>query len=292
MLSRPVLFLFGFLCGCGVILREAFADTPLSGDLTAEMKELSPSSDLANECADGQACDCVSCRSSKENLLDESDWSDEDAYRFYGSKLLGTTIATFRTTASSPNTAPHTSSSTGSVGTAAYVGGVSFNRPYGAIRLECEGALREIYDAPPTPDSQQSIHVRAADNWSVLANAWRDVALTERLGMYAGGGVGGGGFRLTETAANGAVAYWQPSLFAWQAGGGATWQYNSLVTLDASYRFLAFGTATSMLMQPNGIPAGLVSSTMTANEILLMIRVNEPWRLAEHVWNARLWLPE
>jgi opacity protein-like surface antigen len=292
MFSHPVLFLFGFLCGCGVILEEAFAGTPLSGDLTAEMKELSPSSDLANECADGQACDCESCRSSKENLLDDSEWSDEDAYRFYGSKLLGTTIATFRTTASAPNTAPHASSSTGSVGTAAYAGGVRFNRPYGAIRLECEGALREIYDAPPTPDSQQSIHVRAADNWSVLANAWRDVALTERLGMYAGGGVGGGGFRLTETAANGAVAYWQPSLFAWQAGGGATWQYNSLVTLDASYRFLAFGTATSTLIQPNGMPAGLVSSTMTANEILLMIRVNEPWRLAEHVWNARLWLPE
>ena len=292
MFSQPNIFLFVFLCGCGVILGEASADTLLSGDLTAEMKELSPSIDAVKECADGQACDCALCRSSEEKLLDDSDWSEEDAYRLYGSKLLGTTIATFRTTASAPNTAAHTSSSTGSVATAAYAGGVRFNRPYGAIRLECEGTLRDIYDAPATPDSPQSIHVRAADNWSVLANAWRDVAITERFGVYAGGGVGGGGFRLTETAANGAVAYWQPSLFAWQAGGGATWQYNSLVTLDASYRFVAFGTATSTLMQPNGIPAGLVSSTMTANEILLMIRVNEPWQLAEHVWNARLWLPE
>lgn len=291
MVSRSRLFAFGFLCGCVVTLGEVCADAPSSGEPRAETKESTQNSPVASACADGQFCDCVSCRSSG-NWLNEYDGSDEKSYRVYGSKLLGTTISTFRTTASTPHTAPHTSSSTGSVGTAAYAGGVSFDRPYGAMRLECEGALREIYDAPTTSDSSQTIHVRAADNWSVLANAWRDVALSERVGVYAGGGVGGGGFRLTETAANGAVAYWQPSLFAWQAGGGATWQYNSLVTLDASYRFLAFGSATSTLMQPNGIASGLVSSTMTANEILLMIRVNEPWRLAEHVWNASFWLPE
>jgi len=35
--------------------------------------------------------------------------------------------------------------------------------------------------------------VQPTDGWSVMANAWRDIFLTEQLGICAGGGIGGGG---------------------------------------------------------------------------------------------------
>ncbi len=37
---------------------------------------------------------------------------------------------------------------------------------------------------------------RQTENWSVLANVWRDFMITERIGCYGGGGIGGGGLTL------------------------------------------------------------------------------------------------
>ncbi len=38
---------------------------------------------------------------------------------------------------------------------------------------------------------------KSSDNWSTLANLWLDVAVSERLWLYGGGGLGAAGTHLT-----------------------------------------------------------------------------------------------
>ena len=217
--------------------------------------------------------------------------------RVYVSKILGTTFATVATSAAHSGSGPppawgRSSSSTASLFTAALAGGLSIPRPSGSLRLECEGALRDNFSSDANQTAGPAIRIQAADNWTVLGNVWRDLPLTSRLSVYAGGGVGGGGYRLTATAPDGSTASSQPTLLAWQAGGGAMLHYNSLIDLDISYRFLEFAQATSALSQPGIGGIGSVSSTMTAGEIFLMLRVHEPFQWAKHLRSRQFYLPE
>jgi opacity protein-like surface antigen len=152
--------------------------------------------------------------------------------------------------------------------------------------------LRDNFAATGFSTGGPAVNVRASDNWSLLANAWQDFPVTERLGVYAGGGVGGGGYRLTVTAPDGTAASAQPGVFTWQAGGGATLRYNSLIDLDMSYRFLSFNAASSTLTQPGVGGIGSVSSSMTASELFFMLRVYEPFQWAKHLRSRDFYLPE
>jgi opacity protein-like surface antigen len=230
-------------------------------------------------------------------LVSQDARGGDDASRFYVSKVLGTTFANIRISTVAPAHGPHAawaspSSANASLFTAALVGGVRTPWEYGATRLECEGALRDNFVATGFSASGPAVNVRASDNWSLLANAWQDFPVTERLGVYAGGGVGGGGYRLTVTAPDGTTASAQPSLFTWQAGGGATLRYNSLIDLDMSYRFLSFAQASSTLTQPGVGGIGSVSSSMTAGELFFMLRVYEPFQWAKHLRSRDFYLPE
>jgi len=65
--------------------------------------------------------------------------------------------------------------------------GVAFERQRGRLRLEVEGMGRDTYDAPftafPSPDEATLL----TNNWSVMTNAWRDLMLSDRFGVYGGG---------------------------------------------------------------------------------------------------------
>lgn len=232
-----------------------------------------------------------------------SDWpivTPADAgepWRFYASKILGLTQATLTTSATPLGPAPapawtQSSAATASLFTGAVAGGLWIPRPGGALRLECEAALRDTFDGSRQAASGAVVSVQADNTWSVFGNIWRDVSLTTRLGLYGGGGLGGGGYKLAIDSSDGFAAHAQIGQFGWQAGGGLIYRYNSLVTADIGYRFIGLGTGKSRLLDPAGNQVGTLSSTMTANELLLMLRVKDPFQGLKHIRSRSFYLPE
>jgi opacity protein-like surface antigen len=124
--------------------------------------------------------------------------------------------------------------------------GVEIARPAGAVRLELEG--RTLDDAFAAASQQE---------WSTLANLWRELSIAEHFGAYAGGGLGAGGFSVAE----------KTSGVAWQAGGGITWAFTDRVTVDVGYRLHGLEAT-----------AGRMAGDMTASEVLVSVRVFEPFR--------------
>jgi hypothetical protein len=65
--------------------------------------------------------------------------------------------------------------------------GVAFERQRGRLRLEVEGMARDTYDAPFTAFPSPGEATLLTNNWSVMTNAWRDLMLNYRFGVYGGG---------------------------------------------------------------------------------------------------------
>jgi opacity protein-like surface antigen len=68
--------------------------------------------------------------------------------------------------------------------------------------------------------------------------------------------------------------------FAWQAGTGTTYQITKRTTIDLGYRF--FETVPDSLPLTvngtGGLPAGSYASNFYASELLLSVRIYEPFR--------------
>ena len=210
--------------------------------------------------------------------------ADHPSRRFYITGIIGASFGTLQS--GGTNTAgefPNTGRANDSLLTAGGAVGTAFDRAGGLLRLEVEGRGRDALSGltnsfePPTPTYFYS--ARAADGWSVMANAWRDWYLTERLGFYGGGGIGAGGYRLTvdDTIVSG---YGHVGGFAWQAGTGTTYRITERTTIDLGYRF--FDTVSDGLpltaIGSGGFPAGSYASNFYASELLLSVRIYEPFR--------------
>jgi opacity protein-like surface antigen len=66
--------------------------------------------------------------------------------------------------------------------------------------------------------------------------------------------------------------------FAGQVGTGVTFKLTDQITLDLGYRF--FGTKSSSLpinLSPNDGSAGTYRSNLYANELLLSVRIYDPF---------------
>jgi len=133
--------------------------------------------------------------------------------------------------------------------------GVTIPRSFGDARLEFEGrsslAMSGAPDVPPTGES-----------WSVMANAWRDLPLTEHLGGYVGGGVGAVGIPV-EGGHRGGVAA--------QAGTGLTYAAHERMTFDLGYRFHVAAAA-------DGRPLPGKATALASSEMLLSVRIYDPFR--------------
>jgi opacity protein-like surface antigen len=226
-----------------------------------------------DEAFEGQAAGCC----------DELD-ADCPSRRFYITGIIGASFGTLQSGGlNTEGDFPNTGRATDSLLTAGAAVGMAFDRANGLLRLEVEGRGRDALQGstnsfePPTPSYFYS--VRAADGWSVMSNVWRDWYLTERLGFYGGGGIGAGGYRLTvnDTVVSG---YGHMGGFAWQAGTGTTYQLTKRTTIDLGYRF--FDTVSDSLplttIGSGGIPAGSYQSNFYASELLLSVRIYEPFR--------------
>jgi opacity protein-like surface antigen len=220
------------------------------------------------------------------SMFTECSLSDDVAQRrFYISGILG--ASWMRLASGGVNTAEGSFANTGTdnepLFTAGGALGVSFARSNGALRWEVEGRGRNNFSGttggfqPPSPTFAYGIQV--TDNWLLTTNLWRDFWLTDRMGVYGGGGIGGGGYQL---AVNDGVVDGAGSVtsLAWQAGGGVIYQVSQRVTLDLGYRYFGLGTGNTQLNTlAGGTPAGSYSSSLSANELLFSIRVYEPFAM-------------
>lgn len=181
--------------------------------------------------------------------------------RFYLSGMLGPSFATL-TSPSDPTVAGNDSLFAAGVAL-----GIAFERENGRLRLETEGMGRSVYVVPcsePSPCSDV-----LANNWSVMENLWRDFMITDRFGVYGGGGIGAGGYTYGEQFAGSTLYEPAGANFAWQFGGGLLWEIGSRLTFDVGYRYFqidAFGHPS------------LPSTLFTANELMFTLRLYEPFR--------------
>ena len=184
--------------------------------------------------------------------------------RFYISGMIGPSFANV----SSPSDATFASSDT--LFNAGGALGVAFEREHGRLRLEVEGMGRSTYDAPFASSLRPDANTVLTNNWSVMQNFWRDLMLTDRFGVYGGGGIGAGGYVLGETFA-GTTDYTSPAAnFAWQAGGGLLWQLSDRLTFDVGYRYFHINT----IQQANDV----VPNQFAASELMFSLRLYEPFR--------------
>jgi opacity protein-like surface antigen len=216
--------------------------------------------------------------------------------RFYITGIVGASFANLTSGGTPQSTFPNQDlSNFGSVNNTVFTSGgaagIAFDRPSGLLRVEFEGRQRDLLSGqtflrtnePTLGDVPYA--VRAADGWSAMANVWRDYSVGERLGLYAGGGIGAGGYNLSASldtnfgeTQTGASAV---SGFAWQAGGGVTYRFTDRLTLDLGYRFFSIGTGSTPLTYTDFVstqPFGPYTSTFTASELLLSVRIYEPFR--------------
>ena len=147
--------------------------------------------------------------------------------------------------------------------------GIAIERSRGRLRLEVEGIGRSNYNGL---EANGVYIINLTNSWSVTTNVWRDFMITDRFGVYGGGGIGGGGYKLGESDANvptQVVSTRADGAFAWQAGGGLLWQVSDRLTFDVGYRYFQIDT----LQQPMATP-----NQFNANELMFSLRLYEPFR--------------
>ena len=147
--------------------------------------------------------------------------------------------------------------------------GIAFERANGRLRLETEGMGRSTYDAEFLVTPEPGDTTILTNNWSVMENLWRDFMLTDRFGVYGGGGIGAGGYILGEQL-EGETLYADPAAnFAWQVGGGLLWEISSRLTFDVGYRYFHINTISQPGVEPN---------QFSASELMFTLRLYEPFR--------------
>jgi opacity protein-like surface antigen len=213
-------------------------------------------------------------------VVQDQDVSAPPARHFYVAGIIGDSFATISsggTNTASGTNLPNSGSISGNLFTAGGACGVASDRSHGQLRAEFEGRGRgNLAGETPGVLPPDVYSIEATNGWSVLANVWRDYFLTERLGIYGGGGIGAGGYTftvddLTSSGSSSAAG------FAWQAGAGATYRIMPRMTLDLGYRFFDVGTLSTPLVLPDGSSAGNYTTAFSASELLLTIRVYEPF---------------
>lgn len=180
----------------------------------------------------------------------------------------------------------------GSVNEAMFTGGgaigVALDQPSGLLRMEIEGRARGPMQGKTqylvVGGTDLPIDTVASGGWSAMTNFWRDWFLSDRFGVYGGGGFGVGGYQYSTLVTQGRQSLGGSNTvntFAWQVGTGFTYQLSDRVTFDTGYRFFAMTPASNPVSLNTGTfsqSIGSVTSTFSASELLLSIRIYEPFR--------------
>ena len=181
--------------------------------------------------------------------------------RFYLAPIIGSSWGQLLT--------PEQSFGNNGLFTAGGAAGVAVTRPLGQVRFDVEGRYRDAING-----TAGIVNIAATDNWSTLANIWRDFGITDTLGVYGGGGIGAGGYRFLYNAEGNNFANSQNTAFAWQIGGGVIYAVSDRVTLDLGYRYYSVDPFSAC--QCGGV--GEIRNQFVSNELLLAVRIYEPFR--------------
>ena len=215
--------------------------------------------------------------SSPQGLLDLGEAAT--GRRFYLSGIVGASFATL----SPPDLPSSNAILNQTLLTGGGAAGWAFERPYGFWRTEFEARSRERMQFTEIDPEAGVTSLHLNNGWSTMANAWRDIHLTDQAGIYLGGGIGAGGYRCAFNGENlGTTVTGTTGItsFAWQAGGGATYAFNDRVTLDLGYRFFSLGAGTTDIYTTNaaGTLHDTVKTQFVASEALITLRIYEPFR--------------
>jgi len=217
--------------------------------------------------------------------------------RPYVTGIVGASFGTINAGGSTPFGGTTQIQTVGSVNDTMFNGGgaigMAIDRPSGLLRMEVEGRARgpmsgqtafEI-TSQTTSGAIIPLDVSVTNGWSAMTNFWRDYFFTDRFGMYGGGGFGVGGYQYSMHGAGGAIPLGGSSVvntFAWQVGTGVTYQLSDRITFDTGYRFFAMTPgSTPLAVTDNGRivqPIGSYTSAFSASELLLSVRIYEPFR--------------
>jgi len=226
------------------------------------------------------------------------DFSGEPSWiRGYVTGIVGGSLATINAGGSTGFSGTTRLQTVGSVNDTILNGGgaigMALARPSGLLRMEVEGRARgpmhgqtafEIASAT-TVGAVLPLDVTVTNGWSAMTNFWRDYFFTDRFGVYGGGGFGVGGYQYSMQGTNKEIPLSGSSVvntFAWQVGTGVTYQLSDRITFDTGYRFFAMTPGATPLVVTNGgsstQPVGSYTSAFSASELLLSIRIYEPFR--------------
>ena len=105
--------------------------------------------------------------------------ADGPARRFYITGMLGPSFQALAVSAGGDGVTAHD----GPLAAGGAVG-LAFERANGRLRIETEGMGRGTAFGELGSFGPLTIGLETASTWSVMENVWRDVMLTERLGLY------------------------------------------------------------------------------------------------------------
>ena len=200
--------------------------------------------------------------------------------QFYLGGIVGADFGTLNKVPGDLTTVPNKS-----LFTAGGTVGMRSLRDNGAWRFEFEGRGREqIADRLTDFNLGFDSTTAARDGWSTMVNIWRDYSIVKDIDVYAGGGIGAGGYRsVTNSMIGGQPANSvndNVANFAWQAGGGLIYNVSNRMALDLGYRFFSIGDSTATGTDSIRTPPAIYSYTTNyaASELLLTLRIYEPLR--------------
>ncbi len=198
------------LCACAVLVASAFSS-------------VSPADAFANDL--GEPID-LSSFSGMESALEESQQIlgadgmpivqvyDDGGARWIRPYVTGIAGASFGTlnTGGGGGFGGTPLGFAGSVNEAMFTGGgaigVAFDQPSGLLRMEVEGRARgpmqgktQFFVGEET--NVLPIDTVASGGWSAMTNFWRDWFLSDRFGVYGGGGFGVGGYQYSTSLTEG-----------------------------------------------------------------------------------------
>lgn len=158
------------------------------------------------------------------------------------------------------------------------------------VRVELDGAWRNRVDAKGTlsysGDTYSEAHTLKVNALSGLVNAFYDLPVAGRFGVYGGGGIGIARLQVKSTftgtdsalpagfnSASGSLGNKTETNFAWQLGLGATYSLNKTLTVDLGYRYFDLGDVkTGATNSFTNLPMqGRVK--LTGHDIVLGLRV-------------------
>jgi opacity protein-like surface antigen len=285
-MQRFFLVLMAVVCTCGG-RAHAGDDVPQSSEALGAPIDFQPP---------GEA-------SSLDDLIEPVGFSRDEsvARRIYVAGIIGGSFATLATPlgpdgngTGDPSPSPAANQSLFTAGGAIGLAFEALDRDW---RVEFEGRSRDnlVSQRGTTFESPAGVEEwrftsSAKNGWSTLVNLWRDYQATDRLSLYLGGGIGGGGYRfsyLKQPAGDFAPPNYQiattnnVSTFAWQAGGGTAYAMTDRITLDIGYRYFQIATSTSTgVISYVPVPVGseVIGSAFSASELFFAFRIYEPFR--------------